>query len=360
MFFAFPDGVFHYVCAECDALCCKGQGFGGSVHREMPFLLKTYPALSAAVTARRHDHLNVVTPRGRCFFLQPDNLCQIEFEHGRSRKPGVCMAFPFNRFVRIGEWLAVMPYFICPLRINVPASPGSVTGTHALIEETLRETEMLSAGYISDQYNLGLEFRQEESQSIIRRLQQFRDTCSDALGARPFRDVILAESEDADALAAFGRRAIQIMQWESPEISSTCGVLDNILLALAPSISVEMAAFPRERSLRILLLSNLLVHAIFRSSMYSPTPQQVNSMIMQSMSALALLSSGDDIVMTVDRAEAPMLGTPELVLAAGLILEESKSAGLFTVLEKNLSSMHTPADRTILMHYIAGYTADSK
>ena len=29
IFFAFPDGVFHHVCAECTALCCRGQGFAG-------------------------------------------------------------------------------------------------------------------------------------------------------------------------------------------------------------------------------------------------------------------------------------------------------------------------------------------
>ena len=42
LFFAFPDGVYHYVCAECTALCCRGQGFGGSLEREMRTLLQIY------------------------------------------------------------------------------------------------------------------------------------------------------------------------------------------------------------------------------------------------------------------------------------------------------------------------------
>src|SRR5687768_9293505 len=40
IFFAFPDGVFHHVCAECTALCCRGQGFAGSLKREMNFIFR--------------------------------------------------------------------------------------------------------------------------------------------------------------------------------------------------------------------------------------------------------------------------------------------------------------------------------
>src|SRR5947199_1696167 len=91
LFFAFPDGVFHYVCAECDALCCRGQGFGGNINREMGFLLKQYPALSAMTHARQRDLVDVSSPMGQCYFLRGDNRCHVEVEHGRSKKPGVCM-----------------------------------------------------------------------------------------------------------------------------------------------------------------------------------------------------------------------------------------------------------------------------
>src|ERR1700757_4272573 len=90
LFFAFPDGVFHHVCAECNALCCRGGGFGGSMKREMPFLLRRYPALSSVVTGCSGDVLHLTNPVDRCFFLSGKNLCQIEVDHGKSKKPGIC------------------------------------------------------------------------------------------------------------------------------------------------------------------------------------------------------------------------------------------------------------------------------
>jgi hypothetical protein len=69
LYMAFPDGVFHYVCAECTALCCRGDGFGGSLKREMPVLLTLYPALGSAVVSRQGSRLTFGTPAGGCFFL---------------------------------------------------------------------------------------------------------------------------------------------------------------------------------------------------------------------------------------------------------------------------------------------------
>ena len=148
IFFAFPDGVFHHVCAECTALCCRGQGFAGSLKREMNFIFKNYPPLASLVTEREGDVVTVATPAGSCFFLRKDNLCQIELDHGRARKPGICLLFPFNDFSRIGNTLVVAPHFMCPLRLNLPAAPGSVEGTHANVAKAIQETTMGDADYV--------------------------------------------------------------------------------------------------------------------------------------------------------------------------------------------------------------------
>jgi hypothetical protein len=67
IFFAFPDGVFHHVCAECTALCCRGQGFAGSLKREMNFVFRNYPPLASLVTEREGDIVTVATPTGQGF-----------------------------------------------------------------------------------------------------------------------------------------------------------------------------------------------------------------------------------------------------------------------------------------------------
>src|SRR5436190_18591512 len=142
IFFAFPDGVLDYVCAECTALCCRGQGFAGSTKREMNFLFRKYPPLAGMVIMRESSVVTCSTPAGRCFFLRNDNLCQIEVENGKKFKPGVCLLFPFNDFYRIGKTVVVAPHFLCPLRLKLPAEPGRVEGTHAKVDAMVRETEL--------------------------------------------------------------------------------------------------------------------------------------------------------------------------------------------------------------------------
>ena len=131
LYFAFPDGVLHFVCAECTALCCKGHGFGGSLERHMRSLFVLYPALESTMISRKADIVELSTPTSGCHFLEPDNHCGIETRHGKSAKPGICSLFPFNVLRRIGSTIVVGPNFLCPLRVVVPARPGEVEGTHA-------------------------------------------------------------------------------------------------------------------------------------------------------------------------------------------------------------------------------------
>lgn len=181
---AFPDGVFHYVCAECTALCCRGQGFGGSLKREMPVLLSLYPALGSAVASRQGSMLTFGTPVGRCFFLDTDNLCRIEKERGKDLKPGGCSLFPFNLFTRIGEVVAIRPRFLCPIRLQVPARPGHVEGTHATVEAAARESGLLDTEYVNGYLPpIGLHVSQDAS-AVIAREVAFRDACSRALERR--------------------------------------------------------------------------------------------------------------------------------------------------------------------------------
>src|SRR5205814_7409491 len=102
LFFAFPDGVYDYKCAECTALCCKGHGFGGSLDREMRSLFVRYPQIESMAYSRNGDQINFATTASGCVMLDTDNLCRIEKELGKSAKPNICNLFPFNLFAKIG------------------------------------------------------------------------------------------------------------------------------------------------------------------------------------------------------------------------------------------------------------------
>lgn len=76
LFFAFPDGVYDYRCAECTALCCKGHGFGGSLDREMRSLFVRYPQLESMAHSRNGDQMAFVTTASGCVMLDADNFCR--------------------------------------------------------------------------------------------------------------------------------------------------------------------------------------------------------------------------------------------------------------------------------------------
>ena len=127
LFFAFVDGAYDYVCAECTALCCKGHGFGGSLKRKCVRSSSAYPQLETMALSRNGDQITFATTAGGCIMLDTDNFCRIEKELGKDKKPNICNLFPFNSFTQVGKTIVVLPHFLCPLRASVagPARTGS-------------------------------------------------------------------------------------------------------------------------------------------------------------------------------------------------------------------------------------------
>src|SRR5206468_8302170 len=246
IFFAFPDGVLHYVCAECTALCCRGQGFAGNVKREMDFLFRKYPPLAGMVTERQKNIVTCATPAGRCFFLRHDNLCQIEVENGRAYKPGVCMLFPFNDFYRIGNTVAIAPHFLCPMRLSLPAQPDGVEGSHAKIHQTIRETALLEPDFVRRfMPDLTLPAGLAAIDALNREIE-FRDRCAAALGRRRFETTVEESSANPADLQSFRKRVTELMAWSTPRPSAARDEIDGLLLALAPAIRLEVLHHSRE------------------------------------------------------------------------------------------------------------------
>jgi hypothetical protein len=354
LYFAFADGVFHHVCAECTAICCRGQGFAGNLNREMKFIFRTYPQLASLVTEREKDVVTCATPAGRCFFLRNDNLCQIEIEHGRAKKPGICLLFPFNDFSRIGDTVVVAPHFMCPLRLNLPAAPGRVEGTHANIEQALRETEMLDPGYVRGHIGKAALPSGRSAGEIVRRERTFRDACAAEFGRGSFLEVLEARSSDVAGLQDFRRRVARLLAWTAPGKPNGRDALDDILLAIAPALRLESLHHSDEGLLRFLALCEMLVRRVFVMSQGGATLQGVYGVIEDMRPAIRLLAWADEAPALKKTAlKSPEFGNPNLVSSAQKFLNWMPSRGVLPALEKAFDPRFSAADRTVLIRQTA-------
>jgi hypothetical protein len=354
IFFAFPDGVLHHVCAECTAICCRGQGFAGNLNREMAFIFQTYPQLTSLVTEREKDVVTCATPAGRCFFLRNDNLCQIEVDHGRSRKPGVCLMFPFNDFTRIGNTVAVSPHFMCPLRLNLPAAPGQVEGTHANIMRGLQDTAMLEPGYVTGHIGKADLPAGRTATETLRREIDFRDLCSEAIGRERFCDVLARSAKDPSALNRFRDRVTKLLSWTMPPEPGQRDAIDDILMAISPALRIEVLQHNDEALLRFLTLSEALARRVFVMAQGQPSVQGVYGVIEDMKPAIRLLAWSDEApAMKKMPLKSPEFGNPNLVASAQKFLNWLPSRGVLPALEKAFDPRFTAADRTVLVRQTA-------
>ncbi len=354
IFFAFPDGVFHHICAECTALCCRGQGFAGSLKREMNYIFKNYPPLASLVTEREGDVVTVATPAGRCFFLRNDNLCQIELDHGRGRKPGICLLFPFNDFSRIGNTLVVAPHFMCPLRLNLPASPGKVEGTHANVAKAIQETAMGESDYVRGFVGTAKLPTGRTAQEILQRERTFRDMCGEALGRARFRDVVEENSSSPAELRSFRKRVAKALAWSIPPQSEERDGVDDILIASASAYRLESLYHTDEGLLRFLTLAELMARRVYQMSLSPATLQGVYGVIEDMRPALRLLAwDGDKPPLKKTALKTPQFGDTTLMACAQKFLNWMPSRGVMPALEKALSPRFSADERMAVVRQCA-------
>lgn len=352
LYFAFPDGVLHYVCAECTALCCRGQGFAGSLGREMAHLVKLYPNLESAIVERRGDVLTVATPAGRCHFLDGDNLCRIEKEHGRSLKPGVCVLFPFNSFSLVGKTLVVAPHFLCPVRLQVPPRPGEVEGTHARLEAAVRESGMAGDAYLKVAVKPARLHPSEPARSVLAREIAFRDRCGAAIGVGTFRDTVLDAAADAGRLEERIARGAALLGLDVPEGRAGRDGTDDILLAVAPSLRLGFLRLSAEGILLAMALAELVVRRLTPLASAPPTPQGVFDTVQTALPALHLLGCAGGPVSASQRGrpKAPPFGDPAMVFAGYRVLRAvSGEADILDVLEAGMARLASVADRSAFL-----------
>lgn len=289
-YFAFPDGVLHYECAHCDALCCRGGGIGAHLERDVPFLLEQYPALAGAAIQRRGAVVEFQNPSGACFFLRGDRLCRIETDHGRARKPMNCRLFPFNGFVRVGDVLVVTPHYHCPLRAVVPPAPGQVEGTHAHLEAAIRESGVLEALPFPT-----ITLPEVEARKFHERETAFRDACGAALGHRTLGGVLRQFSPSSD-LETVVARVGRLLAWDTPHEERAPDGLDATMLTLAPHLRLVFCRLSESHRMITLALAERYLRAM----------QTVNDRPLTLQAAYSLLDARSQTLKLLARGDAPI------------------------------------------------------
>jgi hypothetical protein len=307
---------------------------------------------------RRGSLLTFSTPAGRCHFLESDNLCRIEKEHGKALKPGVCMLFPFNTFTRIGNTIAVSPHFMCPLRLQVPVRPGEVAGSHATIKAAVHESGLADRAYVKQHLPPARLHPSEPARSVLRREARFRDACARALGRHCFSDVLRSTSVDADRLDAWGTRAAPLLGLTTPSRPLVRDFVDDLLLALAPSLRLGYLQLPAEGILLALALGELVLRRALTLSNGPTSPQGAYQIVTSLRPALHLLAWADEPVELAESPapKVPPFGDPQMTFAAYRVLRAATgSTGALAVLEQAIDGSLSVADRTALLMELGGY-----
>lgn len=352
LYFAFPDGVLHFVCAECTALCCKGFGFGGSLERHVRSLFVLYPALESTVVSRTADVVELSTPSSGCHFLEPDNRCGIETRHGKTAKPGICSLFPFNLLRRIGSTIVVGPNFLCPLRVSVPARPGSVEGTHASLVDAVEDSGLLGLDGRGSHISSVPARAGVAAGQVIREETAFRNGCADAIGREPFRAVLRRFASDPSNFDDDVRRTGAIAGIDVGVSAPGPDRLDEVLLAIAPTLRLEYLRLSPDGVLRALAMTEALLRTESALSDRVLDPQVAFRNAAVRKVGIQLLAHGDE-PLSLKRslpAKAPPISDPQLTFAAFLAMRGlSNGLGVASAFEAALKPEVATADRMTLL-----------
>lgn len=345
IYFAFPDRAYHYDCAQCDALCCRGHGIGTSA-KETPGLLASFPALGFAAVKSGAQGADFTNPAGDCFFLTSQNLCRVEQEQGRHAKPGVCVVFPFNDFSRFGDVVIVRPHFLCPLRL----APNEGVGRHAEIEKSILETGVLSRAFAQP----GPEISAAKARTVIRREENFRDECAVAIGKDRFDEVLERMAEDPAELRRWRERVLRL--WGIPFALGPRDDLDDILLALAPPLRVRGLLLRERTRLRILSLAGAYARGLRGLGGGRNTLQGTHHLIVNLFVLFRFFAHGNEALMlrSPGLIEGVEFQNPLLTFAFFEVLEKLQNGSkLFDALDAALPPKLTNLERTIFFHQLA-------
>lgn len=145
--FPFLSGILRYDCPTCDAPCCKGAHLGIGKSRELVTLTSVQPSIGlfASPGFSGSAMLSIASPQDACWFLDGKQRCRLERVMGRDAKPAGCRLFPFQRIRALGEHLAVIPDFLCPIDVGAPSESGPTSHDEITLE--MHRTQVPRTGH---------------------------------------------------------------------------------------------------------------------------------------------------------------------------------------------------------------------
>ena len=351
----FPDGVLDYNCRECDAICCRGKGFGVNASTELPQLVSLYPALKYQIKGRHGDLVSLHNISSGCAMLGPDRMCVIQRDHGWSLKPMVCRLFPFNSFSRIGATLLVSPHFMCPLRLRVPPEPDRVAGNHASVVREVKAAGILNAD-IAGYHEPRLPPDMAVAEVLARELR-FADLCASNIGMTSFESMLLSQEEHPGTLDIATRKISSLLELaEGGSDGRFSTSVDNLLMAIAPSFRLRVLNFRAEEITLLLSVAHIVVRRLLTEESRMPSLQDVAKMLVDFEPLLMVFGAANriDLLRHIEGLPSWPVGFPHHFKSAYCaFLKLNERTTVIEALEGSFGSMDAAA-RVEFIRFLGG------
>jgi Fe-S-cluster containining protein len=262
VYFPFLSGQLTYDCISCGAQCCRGHGYALEASRELELHLTTATSLRFFVDrchpkALSHVHVRNSAP---CFFLNQQNLCDVELRHGYDAKPETCRLFPFNNFLRVGDYIVVGPHTagICPLEV-VAHGDSSRCSDHGALLNTMSAhgvSDVPDAFPIVSDASRAIELEKRVlamSERHLERPDYLVFTAEQVAATNPLFSAAAERGsslrDSLDDVRRFSEMMHQVLEAGDVDHSGHDQVLERAFVAMTPALRVPFV-FPRRQKQR--------------------------------------------------------------------------------------------------------------
>ena len=290
--FPFLSGILRYRCEDCDAPCCKGTALGIGKSRELVTLQKVQPAIGLFSTPGYHGTplLSLSAPKEACWFLDKKSRCRLETVIGRPAKPSGCRLFPFQRMRTMGETIAVLPDFLCPIEIaRHPSDEGPTSHDELCLE--MHRTQVPPRGHLDLPAPRDVSWKR--AVDLERRVVAESGAHLEARSYIPFAEVQAAltyVATDAEMEAGhLGRLDHTIRAFIGAE-ESTEALTVHDLVALTGVLRLMVSSLPRSEMPGLLVALSVLLDVYAGMRGVKRGPRTIISLFEQRLPLLYVLS----------------------------------------------------------------------